>query len=74
MSVGESPILLREGGSSVACGPSVHLQAGGLIAVGQRLAPMSKARSNQLKEETLVIFFRGLFWAPHVVRSLGRPQ
>ena len=46
----------RETLVSGACRPSVFLQAGGLVAVGQRLAPVSKARTNYLKEETLVNF------------------
>ena len=43
-------------------GPVGHciFQARSLIAVGQRLAPVSKARPNNLKEETLVIFFLGV--------------
>ena len=59
---------------SVACRPSV-VQARGLIAVGQRLPPMIRTRTNHLKGETLVIFpWWGRFRAQHVVRSLGRPQ
>ena len=41
---------------SVASWPCV-CQARGLIAVGQRLAPMNKARTNNLLVETLVNVF-----------------
>ena len=41
---------------SVASWPVCFPGRGGLIAVGQRLAPMSTARTNCLKEETFVNF------------------
>ena len=74
--VGESPmgkLCLR--GDPRVCGQCVF-QARGLIAVGQRLAPTSNARTNYVMEETLLKFFPRWrrFRAPHVVRSLGRPH
>ena len=62
MPVGESPMgkfVVRGRPVSVACRPSIFHQAGGLVAVGQRLAAMRKARTNCVKEETLVSFFLG---------------
>ena len=59
----------------VACRPIFVFQAKGLIAVRQRLAPMSKARTNFEERETLVIFpWWGRFLVQHVMWSLGRPQ
>ena len=61
--VGHSFAVSRQAAPGEGGGPRLGpvgrcvFQARGLIAVGQRLAPMSKARANHLKKEILVIFF-----------------
>ena len=56
-------VQAKQRGQSARC----LFQAGGLIAVGQRLAPLSKARTPPLKEETLENFsFGGDVLAPQV--------
>ena len=61
---------------SVACRPIFVFQARGLIAVGQRLAPMSKARTNFEERETLVNFFPGgdVFWCNTSCGHWGDPS
>ena len=52
--VREQVLFAKETLVSVVCQPSVSVR--GLVAVGQRLAPVSKARTNHLLETVVIVF------------------